>query len=337
MKKIVTYSARNALCIRHFGFGKTLTSIFYIFVLFCSFLITILFSFFWLKNSLTCGFVGCGRYSNKHSVAHFEQTGHPYSLELATLRIWDYCQGEYGGFVQRADLLECPSSPPLLYPWLTRGLDFDQGESISSHHQSAHNNRGSSQFDSIGNSSVSKATGKSSKKVMMIGEEYEALLHSALEDQAQHYEDEITRLRARHTDFLVDRNNMIPEEAKEIEELRLEIKIAREDVANVSKELIEAQAQEVKLRAVSTQLLSEQQESNELLKKIKDEHRRENKEGSLQIEELEQHIADLKANLRMKQEFARNNELSNAQILCTNTPTVPGGRKGKKKGRFSRR
>jgi len=172
---------------------------------------------------------------------------------------------------------------------------------------------------------------------MMIGEEYEALLHSALEDQAQHYEDEITRLRARHTDFLVDRNNMIPEEAKEIEELRLEIKIAREDVANVSKELIEAQAQEVKLRAVSTQLLSEQQESNELLKKIKDEHRRENREGSLQIEELEQHIADLKANLRMKQEFARNNELSNAQILCTNTPTVPGGRKGKKKGRFSRR
>ena len=37
---------------------------------------------------LTCGFVGCGRYSNKHSVAHFEETGHPYSLELATLRIW---------------------------------------------------------------------------------------------------------------------------------------------------------------------------------------------------------------------------------------------------------
>jgi hypothetical protein len=61
---------------------------------------------------LTCGFVGCGRYSNKHAADHFVESRHPHSLELATLRIWDYVTGE---FAHRTDLLECPSSPPLVF------------------------------------------------------------------------------------------------------------------------------------------------------------------------------------------------------------------------------
>jgi hypothetical protein len=36
-------------------------------------------------------------------------------------------------------------------------------------------------------------TEKTPEKATMIGEEYEALLQSALEDQAQHYEGEIMR------------------------------------------------------------------------------------------------------------------------------------------------
>jgi len=294
-----------------------------------------------LWTCLTCGFVGCGRYSNKHSVAHFEQTRHPYSLELATLRIWDYCHGEYGGFVQRADLLECPSSSPLLYPWLTRGLDFDDhSEYVTAFERPSYNGLSDSLNGNTMNSSHSKATGKTSKKVMKIGEEYEALLQSALEDQAQHYEDEITSLRANHTDSLVNRESIIPEESKEIEGLRIEIRIARVGIENFSKELIEAQAQEVELRAASGRLLSEQQESNELLKKIQGEHRRENVEGKLQVEDLEQQIADLSANLRMRQQFSRNNELANAQIF--GTASAPnsrnsGGRKGKKKGKYFRK
>ncbi len=296
-------------------------------------------------DSLTCGFVGCGRYSNKHSVAHFEQTGHPFSLELATLRIWDYCQGEDGGFVQRADLLECPSSPPLLYPllypWLTRERDFDDpGQSVSSFGQTHYNNLNNSLYDGASSTGFAKATEKSSKKVMMIGEEYEALLQSALEDQAQHYEDEITRLRASYTDSLVDKHSLIPEEAKEIEELQTENRIARENIRKASVELIEAQAREAELREISGRLLSEQKESNELLKKIQEEHRIENEKGRLQIEDLEMQIADLEANLRMRQQFSRNNELVNAQIFGTTTAPDSrnaGGRKGKRKGRFSRK
>ena len=335
--RIAAYFAGNALCIRHCGRGKCVR-------LFKRFLQSPLANptcIPFVGNSLTCGFVGCGRYSNKHSVAHFEQTRHPYSLELATLRIWDYCHGEYGGFVQRPDLLECPSSPPLLYPWLTRGLDFDDHNgSVSTVVGSPYDTLSDSVFGNNFNSSLSKATEKPSKKVMMIGEEYEALLQSALEDQAQHYEDEITRLRAKHTDLLVDRDNIIPEEGGEIEELRIQIRVTREAIENESKEFIDAQAEEVELRALSARLVSEQNESNELLKKIEEERRRENAEGKLQIEDLEQQIADLSANLRMRQQFSQNNELSNAQIFGTThvqESRNSGGRRGKKKGKFFRK
>jgi len=266
---------------------------------------------------------------------------------LATLRIWDYCHGEYGGFVQRSDLLECPSSPPLLYPWLTRGLDLDDhSDSLSTLDRSPHNANnlsGSLYGSSSANTALSKVAEKSSKKVVMIGEEFEALLQSALEDQAQHFEEEITRLRAEHTNSLVDRNSMIPEEIREIEALNVDISKAREGIAKASKELLEAQAQEAGLRAASQRLLSEQQESNELLKKIQEEHRRENEEGKLHIEDLEQQIADLSANLRMREQFSQSDELSNAQIFGTSTTSAPetkqsSARRGKnKKGRFNRK
>jgi hypothetical protein len=269
-------------------------------------------------------------------VAHFEQTRHPYSLELATLRIWDYCHGEFGGFVQRADLLSCPSSPPLSYPWLTRELDVDN-DSFSDPDRNVRNRISPDTFPS---SSINMAE-KSSKKAVMIGEEYEALLQSALEDQALHYEGEITSLRAELTSALVDRDSMTPDEAKEIGLLREDIDRAKQELTKASKELLEAQAQEAGLRAASQMLLSKQQKSNDILKQIQEEHRRENEQGKMQVEDLEQQIADLTANLRMRQQFFQSDELNNAHIFGTATSssdTKPsGGKRGKKKGRLFRK
>ena len=103
---------------------------------------------------------------------------------------------------------------------------------------------------------------------------------------------------------------------------------------------MDTQAQEAGLRAESQQLLSEQQKSNEILKKIQSEHQRENEQGKMQIEDLEQQVADLSANLRMRQQFSQSDELNQAQIFgTTSTPdTKPtGNRKGKKKGRLFRK
>jgi uncharacterized UBP type Zn finger protein len=39
---------------------------------------------------MTCAHTGCGRYTCQHAKNHHDQSGHPFSLELASGRIWDY-------------------------------------------------------------------------------------------------------------------------------------------------------------------------------------------------------------------------------------------------------
>ncbi len=274
---------------------------------------------------LTCGYVGCGRYSNRHSVQHFQETQHPYSLELATLRIWDYVHEDR--FAHRVDLLECPSSPPLTQPWM------------------AHPNHRASHYSAAASSATAPSIPtnyayqeKCPKKATMIGEEYEALLQSALEDQAQHYEGEITRLRAELTASLVDHSSLTPQEQAEMEELQAEIRQLRDEIEGASKDLLDVQAKEAGHRATSQRLLQEQQEANSLIQKIEREAREEAERGSMQVEDLEQQVRDLTANLKMRQRFSQSEELNEAQIFGTNeTPNRNANKRGKKKGRYFRK
>ncbi|KIW65337.1 hypothetical protein PV04_07606 [Phialophora macrospora] len=48
-----------------------------------------------LWQCLICGKVGCGRYEGKHAYAHFEETGHTFSMELESKRVWDYIGDAY--------------------------------------------------------------------------------------------------------------------------------------------------------------------------------------------------------------------------------------------------
>ena len=44
---------------------------------------------------LICGRVGCGRYQQGHAVDHWRASGHCYSLELQSQRVWDYAGDGY--------------------------------------------------------------------------------------------------------------------------------------------------------------------------------------------------------------------------------------------------
>ncbi|KAI9700050.1 MAG: hypothetical protein M1836_002584 [Candelina mexicana] len=44
---------------------------------------------------LICGNVGCGRYDAAHAFAHYQQTSHCYTLDVATERVWDYGSDTY--------------------------------------------------------------------------------------------------------------------------------------------------------------------------------------------------------------------------------------------------
>lgn len=44
---------------------------------------------------LICGFMGCGRYRGEHALQHFHDSGHSFSIELLTQRVWDYSGDNY--------------------------------------------------------------------------------------------------------------------------------------------------------------------------------------------------------------------------------------------------
>ena len=48
-----------------------------------------------LWQCLICGKVGCGRYEGKHAHQHFEQSGHTFSMDLESKRVWDYSGDGY--------------------------------------------------------------------------------------------------------------------------------------------------------------------------------------------------------------------------------------------------
>jgi BRCA1-associated protein len=48
-----------------------------------------------LWQCLICGKVGCGRYEGKHAYRHFEETGHTFSMDLESKRVWDYDGDSY--------------------------------------------------------------------------------------------------------------------------------------------------------------------------------------------------------------------------------------------------
>jgi hypothetical protein len=304
---------------------------------------------------LTCGFVGCGRYSNKHSVAHFQETHHPYSLELATLRIWNYVH-DYG-YAHRVDLLECPSSPPLAHPWMAQSSSTPSSRALA---PSSSSYTGSAITSTAMNPPLPTtdddndphqldnqldyafvATEKSPKKATMIGVEYEALLQSALEDQAQHYEGELTHLRAELTASLVDENTnycWTLQEQAEIKVLQDDICKWRSAIEQASRELLDTQAQEAGHRATSQRLLQEQQHVNTVLQEIQQGARQEAERGKLLVEDLEQQVRDLTANLSMRQQFSQSEELNEAQIFGTSSEAKSSPpKRGKKKGRFFRK
>jgi hypothetical protein len=286
---------------------------------------------------MTCGYVGCGRYTNKHAARHFAETGHPYSLELATLRIWDYVGEE---FAHRPDLLECPCCVVVSNQQdslaLTNDLDnlpSSSPERPGSGWETVPPGVGAtSAAPSLANPFASmnghdhgrRMSGvqhneKQPKKATMIGEEYEALLQSALEEQAQHYEGKISHLLATLTAEAVDASRITAREQSVIDELHRDICRIQAEIDAVSRELLDAQAQEAGHRATSNSLLREQQVAEDLLKKVHEETLREQQEGRRQMEELELQIADLTANQRMRDQFSQDEELSNAQIFGTSS------------------
>ena len=55
---------------------------------------------------IICGYIGCGRYFEKHAVNHSDNTLHNFSLEFSSHRIWNYKGDNYVHRMIRSAFLE---------------------------------------------------------------------------------------------------------------------------------------------------------------------------------------------------------------------------------------
>ena len=76
---------------------------------------------------LICGNVGCGRYDAAHAFMHHTQTGHCFSMDMTTQRVWDYGSDGYVHRIMQdksdGKLMELPSARE----------DYDHGYNTGHH------------------------------------------------------------------------------------------------------------------------------------------------------------------------------------------------------------
>lgn len=182
---------------------------------------------------LVCGHVGCGRYQNEHAVQHFEQTGHNFSLDVMTRRVWDYVSD---GFVHRLILNQTE--------------DSENATSLASkpvellrRQASLHHNEGSDFVTSPAKErplpelplgwrqsmiGLDQEQIGANLKLESLLREYTHLLDSQLCEQRQFFERTLQGLKKNH--------------AKTIELLQLEQEAAKIEVQNVQSEVQNAEA-----------------------------------------------------------------------------------------------
>lgn len=139
---------------------------------------------------LICATVGCGRYKAGHAHRHHQETGHLYSLELETQRVWDYA-GD--GYVHRLIQNKAES----------KAAD-EGGPAPMSYRNAVTSSKGGHQMEASGSAagqSGSKGPEMSEleEKMEAIGLEYSHLLSTQLESQRAFYEDQV-RVQQRRAD-----------------------------------------------------------------------------------------------------------------------------------------
>jgi FtsZ-binding cell division protein ZapB len=123
---------------------------------------------------LICGHLGCGRYTRQHATLHFHHYGHSFSLEVATGRVWDYDRDTFVHDMKVQQALHT--------------TDRCDGEYKKEYSPSVDIGDGHSNDTSLG-----LLDSSTREKMQNIISDYEAILHSQLEDQRLHYEHLLAR------------------------------------------------------------------------------------------------------------------------------------------------
>ncbi|GAA5889643.1 hypothetical protein JCM5296_002418 [Sporobolomyces johnsonii] len=235
-----------------------------------------------------CGNVGCGRYQGGHAHSHFGETGHSYSLELETGRIWSYTDDEY---VHRLLRMRATPSDPTSPDASGRLIELPSlatsrggaDEDISSKIASSASNTG-------GGGGPDRTAELEQGKLEALALEYGNLMSSHLSEQREYFEDELAREK-----------DLVRMSERKRDEVVLERDRARRDKSEVEKRLRELEAgwtkERKELEARIEQVRRDAHADDEVRKKERAEWARARKALERELEAERAVTASLTANL----------------------------------------
>ncbi|KAK4048856.1 hypothetical protein OIO90_005664 [Microbotryomycetes sp. JL221] len=292
-----------------------------------------------------CGNVGCGRYQGGHAHSHFDDTGHSYSLEIETGRVWSYVDDEYVHRLIRnrtdGKLVELPSSTTT-------------------------NNIGKIETKDEDVSGPDERADVNQDKLEAIGLEYANLMTTQLESQRHYYEQEIATLKddnrlllKRLEEVTNDRNELNNLKFKNQEKFKqIEIEFEKDSkefeikIKNLNQQI--QQNEQIRKKEKQDWLKYKKQIENEIeqeksvtthlslnlssLRKEMVQQEQETLKVREQVESMKETMQDLMMNLEMTTKIQQdpNSELAGGTIsvgTSLSPPTPPSTNSGKRKSK----
>lgn len=204
---------------------------------------------------IVCGFVGCGRYKEGHTIGHWKDTQHRYSLDLDTQRVWDY---EGDNYVHRLNQSKADGKSVMV------------NSDCMSH---------DGDFATCGDGGDPEITGALfNSKVEGIMDEYNHLLATQLENQRQYYESLLVEAKNKRENAIAKAvENAV---TTKMQDLLCQLEKYEEDKKAVSN--------------MNQILMKSQEEYKKKMKEIEERKMSSLKSKHEQIIDLEEQIRDLK-------------------------------------------
>ncbi|KAJ1866982.1 hypothetical protein LPJ78_001406 [Coemansia sp. RSA 989] len=305
---------------------------------------------------LICGVIGCGRYANGHAKDHFEQTQHPYSMELNSQNVWDYA-GD--GYVHR--LLQSAADHKVI------AVDIGQ-EAINGTATSTAAASEQRPTEGLPGGEAKRTRGTvlprqgslfdAHEKLDAVTTEYEMLLASQLESQREQYEVQLARVRHQQAQQMRKYTELERQYSQEREKYRelekqqakydcqqqasLEKQLARVEIERKEwtverKRLEESVNKWVKKSTEDAKLLMEERALTRQLSENQDDLKG-------QIAQLKATLADVREEVRdltffistqksLAQEQHGESEIHGASIVGVSEPAASSARRGRGKGK----
>ncbi|BGP17838.1 hypothetical protein JCM10213v2_005880 [Rhodosporidiobolus nylandii] len=292
-----------------------------------------------------------GRYQGGHAHSHFGETGHSYSLEIETGRIWSYCDDEY---VHRLIRLRPNPADPTSPSGASRLIELP---SLSSASRTAASSDPDDLSSKIGaqhahGGGPSETAAAEQDKLEALAVEYGNLMSAQLEEQREYYEDELARVKdlKRQGDIKRDEldreiallrregNEAIKREkdrearwAKEREGLQAQLEALRKDAARERDERKKERSEAAKAKkALEAELASERAVTASLtanLSSLRTElaaQQGETQGVKAEVDDLREQLNDLMAALSMrdKVEADSTGEWAGASIGVAPAPSA---------------